>query len=100
MIIQIFQSGGFAGEEESSLGRVDTSKLPPGEQERVRELAKVIEKPAKGAVPIGADMLKYRVQIHPDAGPERTVVIEDDMNPDNPVLRSVHELTELIARRS
>lgn len=100
MIIQIFQSGGLAGEEETSLGQVDTSKLPPREQERIRELAKVIEKPPKGAAPIGADMLKYRVQIQPDAGPGRTVVIEDDMNPGNPVLRSVHELAELIAKGS
>ncbi|HJU75440.1 MAG TPA: protealysin inhibitor emfourin [Gemmatimonadaceae bacterium] len=96
MIIQIYQSGGFAGDNESLLGRTDTSRLAPAEQERVQKLARAIEKSATEA-PMGADMITYRIQIQPDDGPERTVVVEDDMNPNNPALRSLHELTQLLA---
>jgi hypothetical protein len=41
-----------------------------------------------------------RIHIHPDAGPARTIVIPDDMNPQNPLLRSVQDLLTFIRRSS
>lgn len=95
MLIQVYQSGGFAGGEPIPLGRLDTAGLPAAEQRRVRNAIGVIEKPPEGTVPVGADMVEYRIEVA-ENGRKRTVVVADDMDPDNPLLRSVRELLEIM----
>ena len=99
MLIQVWQSGGFAGGEPIQLGRLDTSQLPPVQQKRAEQLAQAIENPATSTVPIGADMVEYRIEVSDD-GDQRTIVVADDMNPENPLLQSVHELLELVGSGS
>lgn len=100
MIIQIFQSGGFAGDAEVALGQLDTSALQSAEQARVMRLTEILESPPEGTVPIGADLVEYRIEVAGNGGKKRTIVVPDDMDPHNPLLQSIRELIEIVARFS
>jgi hypothetical protein len=98
VIIEIRQSGGFAGGDPVRIGQVDTAMLPAAEQARAEQLAALIHDPPDGTMPIGADLPEYHVELRSGDGPARTIVVPDDMDPDNPLLRSLRELLELVAR--
>jgi hypothetical protein len=98
VIINVYQTGGFVGADPSPLGKIDTSTLSDAEQARVAGIMRSIESPPAGTVPMGADMIEYRIELHRDSGPDRTIVVLDDMDPNNPLVRSVRELLEIISR--
>jgi hypothetical protein len=98
MIIQVFQSGGLAGGEPTLVGRLDASALAGEEKARVKKLVDVLEHPPDDSAPIGADMLEYTIELREGDGPRRTIVVPDDMNPNNPSLRAVQELQAIASR--
>jgi hypothetical protein len=83
MRIKIKSSGGFAGYEQQEVGSVDTATLGA---DKARHLEDVVSKLlASTEQTVGADMMRYDVEICDDHGKTRELVLLDDGNPDNPL---------------
>ncbi len=92
MLIKISRNGGFAGIEED-LGSIDTVSLDGASVARVKHWVTDLNQQQQNAE--GADMYRYEIAIHDDAGEDRTLVIGGGGDPGHPSPDALRELCEL-----
>lgn len=88
MIITIKRSGGFAGFDNDPVATVDTSELDMQEQRRITAH---IEALAAAQQAVGADMLRYDIELQAQAGgASQHLTVADEGDPDS----TLHKLLD------
>ena len=92
MLIKISRSGGFAGIEED-IGSINTASLDEASVAKVKHWLTDLNQQQQNAE--GADMYRYEIAIHDDAGEDSTLVISGGGDPGRPSPDALRELCEL-----
>ena len=98
MSIRIERSGGFAGIRED-LGSIDTDQLGTDEAATIRGIIERLRASMEAGdreTPVGADLLRYDVEIREKDGVHRHLIVIDDGNPEDDSLNILHELLAVL----
>ena len=97
MTLKIKRLGGFAGLEEN-LAAVDLAKLPKSVADQLRErVAQLATLSAQSPRPVGADQFHYEIDIAEPGAQPRTLTVVDEGDPEQPAMKQVRAILELVA---
>jgi hypothetical protein len=97
MQIKIKRLGGFAGLEEN-LVAVDVDTLPKPVADELRErVAQLATLSAQSPTPVGADQFHYEINIAEPGAQPRTLTVVDEGDPEQPLMKQVRAILDLVA---
>jgi hypothetical protein len=96
MQITIERHGGFAGLDEH-LAAVDVDTLPKPVADQLRErVAQLATLTAQSPTPVGADQFLYKIGIVEPGAQPRTLTVVDEGDPEQPLMKQVRAILDLI----
>lgn len=82
MKVTIKRSGGYAGLGQETVAAVDTGVLSRPQAQRIESAVRNLE---HAESPVGADMMRYDIEIGDEQGTSRSLTFLDDGDPQNPL---------------